>query len=437
MQRSVTQQFERLSEDGPVHLNASSARAGLHLGEWCSLQESGVADELDPGGSRINASQCMAARQSSSARRFDLREFYGDDRDVGAHQGEVKIIRPCWVQTPKASLMLNPVCTISPENLAMRRTMLSRFDRVAAGSPAQSHLRQGMLNHGSSILFYGDSLVWDLFQAARCEALRSDDSAQHVKQIEFIDIYEGYRRRLHLTGVKNTHAAVLGPKLSSFGNQSGGMIVASIGHHYNNFHAPKTGHVEGFDVGIRSQYQTQLKYLVDVLEEYGSRGHGHTAVLLTPALQHFETADGSFAPSVFNSTGYGCHAGPRASELRNTTSANFWRSDDLMRSARARAPHVLVVPQHEISWWWWDHHPGSDGRRKTISKGALSKSTTDCTHFCHGPFLYEPIWWALRQLTAATRTHQPHERYDQHGPGVHRRGAKTELKLGAQTRVTL
>ena len=409
VQRTISAMFDRLSYDGMASLDAAAVRQSLHPGEWCSLQEGGLADIIDPGGSRLSAAECSRARQSAGPDKQD--QYGGDDLDMAIDEGEVKAVRPCWMLTPRAVAAKTPRCTISPENYALHRhTMFSRFSRIAAGTASSSHLRSGPLMHGQSMLFYGDSLIWDLFQAARCETMRSSDSARSVKLLEYISIYAPNRLKLRKGKGVNLHALVLNATLNRFSSRGGGMVVASLGHHFNNFYAPPKGFVEAFDVGIRPQYHDQLQKLAGVLEEYVQRGPGHTAMLITPAVQHFATWDGAFAPSIRNATGYGCRQAPRAHELSNSTSPNFWRSGDMLRIARERAPHVLLVPQHVLSHYWWDQHPGASAFAKVSVKGAVAKSTTDCTHFCYGPYIYEPIWWAIRQLSEAANQSSPSEK---------------------------
>lgn len=376
----------------------------LHPAEQCSLQESGVASVIDPYGVRIRAEDCARARR---VKGLDLGKanaadhhhgFSGDDGDMAVDVGVVKAERPCWMLTPRALEHRQPNCTLSPENLAVHRTMLNRFVSIAAGSAASSHLQHGLQHASHSVLFYGDSLMWDLFQVARCEVLRSSNTSRQVKQLAYLSVYAANRLKVSRSVNINQHQAVLNDTINRFSAHGGGTIIASIGMHFNNFHAARTGFVEAFDVGVRPQLEGHLLKLVDVLESYAQRGHNHAAVLLTPTLQHFETWDGSFAPSIINATGYGCRQGPAEDTLRNTSSANHWRSADMVRIAQARGPHVLIVPQHRISHHWWDQHPGGQGLAKTTSRGLMAKSTLDCTHFCYGPFLYEPIWWALREL---------------------------------------
>lgn len=398
VQQRVDSMFDRLHKAGMVHLSALNLRASLHPGEWCSLQESGTAEKIDPNGYRLSLDECVDARsgawsragRSQSALNWTLES---DDTDQGPEVGPET---PCWLLSPgHGSEWRRPECTPTPENLAVRRGMLKRFKDVAAGPASSSHLRFGPLLYGFRVVFYGDSLVRELFQAARCDAVRSTEVAIASKQLQLLSVY-AWRAK-----PTSTPRATVQRALSSLVADGGGMFVASMGQHYNNFFAPKTGLVEAFDVHTRPQLNRELAWLIEMMEAFAARGRNHSAVLLTPALQHFNTSDGTFALSVFNDTGHACRQATTSFDALSRSSANYWRVADMLKHAQEKAPHVLVVPQHKLSEHWWDHHAGGSNESRSRSRGKVSKSTTDCTHFCYDPFLYEPLWWALRQLTIA------------------------------------
>lgn len=50
-----------------------------------------------------------------------------------------------------------------------------------------------------------------------------------------------------------------------------------------------------------------------------------------------------------------------------------------------------MVPLHALTRPHWDAHIGAGNYL----------GAPDCTHFCAGPFLWEPLWWAVG--AAATR----------------------------------
>ena len=80
-------------------------------------------------------------------------------------------------------------------------------------------------------------------------------------------------------------------------------------------------------------------------------------------------------------------------------SANSWRSADILKE-HLRHPRVLVVPWHLLTRDLWSAHPGASKQAWTgeVKTDARGRSILDCSHLCYSPFLYEPLWWALRAL---------------------------------------
>ena len=44
-------------------------------------------------------------------------------------------------------------------------------------------------------------------------------------------------------------------------------------------------------------------------------------------------------------------------------------------------------------------HGGAHLEKGVQLANASATLPVDCTHHCYGPFLYEPIWWAIHQAT--------------------------------------
>ena len=79
-----------------------------------------------------------------------------------------------------------------------------------------------------------------------------------------------------------------------------------------------------------------------------------------------------------------------------------WRSTDLLRTVeRLRLRHVLLAYSSRPMEAFWRSHLGNTVKQKHGSAVAI----TDCTHNCIAPFLFEPLWWAMR--TAAQLLHSP------------------------------
>ena len=68
---------------------------------------------------------------------------------------------------------------------------------------------------------------------------------------------------------------------------------------------------------------------------------------------------------------------------------------------RAQRPaHVLVVPLHAISRGWTDAHTGLVHPWWTREATPVRMASVDCLHYCRGPWLWEPVWWAIEQAVA-------------------------------------
>lgn len=112
---------------------------------------------------------------------------------------------------------------------------------------------------------------------------------------------------------------------------------------------------------------------------------------------------------------YPCRAVASPSPILDASrSPNTWRATELHEavSHRRKPPfaaanddggaegragpggRTLLVPLHLLTAPMFDAHVGigRDGRQ------------ADCTHWCAGPFVWEPLWWALRMAVTASLT---------------------------------
>lgn len=387
-------------------LTAAELTKVLHPAEVCSLHESGVLSKAQSStGTEID---CTATRamlvQNASSESLQLADacwlFSHHPQNGGPRQGNN--------------------CSATPSNFERRPSLLKRYPDsrvVPSGLPeVSSHLWNGVLKHGMPLYVVGDSLSRNLAEAARCEAFRAAGSlaaaANAAKNtsagVTYLTFASG-----GVAGTDERTLATLHSELAraAANPNKGAVVLASFGHHFNNRHAPPKGFVEGFDVGIRSQYQQKLRQILDELEKFASHGPHCVALIATPSLQHFETEDGAYHESIFASnSSYGCRAATTPRHNLSSTSASYWRAQDMLQAAAARAKHVIVVPHHQLSDEWWDRHPGAAGpfENRTISKHRTRKSTTDCSHFCYSPFVYDHLWWAMR--VAAHRGRQASRR---------------------------
>ena len=368
MNDALRHAFETMARDGM----RPSSLSVLHPAERCLLSQTGAA-----AATGMSDAACAAAAAAVAA--------YMNETSEG------RAWETCWLR-PLAVNDTRRRCKPSEGHV----TSLKRFANPnAAIGPARllSALRRW------PIAIAGDSLMRFVYDAAQCEVLRSAasslDKRAMLSRLAFVD--------LNVDATKQR--ASISSHLSRLSRLGGGVFIASLGAHYNVEPANHRGAVEAFDIHDRSDYDNHVTQLAALLEEYATTKPSpasnapsgtHVAILATPPLQHFETRDGTYARSIYASTGYGCRELDEAArEHLESTSANSWRSADMIAIARKHAPHVLVAPWHAVSRHLWDQHPGNHGTRRAERKHYLFKRTLDCTHFCYSPFVYEPLWWAI------------------------------------------
>ena len=79
-------------------------------------------------------------------------------------------------------------------------------------------------------------------------------------------------------------------------------------------------------------------------------------------------------------------------------SVNTWRVTDVLHLLE-RSPQVNVIPFHLLGNQIWDAHLGASMNNTTLLSDPNAFLYVDCTHHCIGPFLYDPIWWAIFTAT--------------------------------------
>ena len=314
------------------------------------------------------------------------------------------------------------MCHPTKEHLADRPALLSRYraalEQAAAGSSAQQQQQQQQpyladsLRRARRVVIFGPSDMEDVANAAWCELLRSGavdafDSLLFLREDRDERIRDSYETLARLLG--------------EWASTGGGTVIASFGFHYNE-PDPTIGqglgnwgtvgavegangvrYVEAFTVFTRQRFETDLTRAMALLNDFGSMCTNCHSIWATTPLQHFETPYGTWSPSIFNTTGYGCKDAPPIEQI-DPRSANHWRWADPMRLAAERFPYVLTLPMHKVSTLWHAAHPGTAAGSGTTGtpgyteKRAGRKSLTDCTHQCYSPFLYEVWWLALRAV---------------------------------------
>ena len=292
-----------------------------------------------------------------------------------------------------------------------------------AGQEAQ---REAAQQPQPELHILGDSVGVQLFGAAKCE----------LRRLALLSEAQGHGNALGTDGASEAAAAAaalsrirvarigdrpdaeglatlereVGAAVARVRRAGGGVVLASIGLH--------------FDDEQRDAHAAHVTRLLQLLEGCAADGLGCVPILATAVAQHFRSPTGSFYAhgEHLGAGDYPCvplrsphpphpqhpphpphppHSPqPRHSSLR--LGAGAWRAADTRELARRHAPsHTLLLPFDELSRGWWDAHLGGSARRGNGSRA-------DCTHLCQGPWLLEPLWWALDVATAATmpRAHE-------------------------------
>ena len=327
---------------------------------------------------------------------------------------------------------------------------VSRYASVAAGAPESSHfavavhlaglpaknlLRDDGRLKGLRTLFVGDSLANQLQSAAACELgralssrLRGRAPSAAASLIEMHDFRPNMTARANgtqrLASVDAAAISRLHNRLGHFA-ASGGTLV--VGMWPGVYYTPISG-----DANFGDYYLRQARPFLAALDGFAAACTRCVALLVTPTAQHFPTADGSYsatkatALSSFTDGGIKTNvaagsssAGPcqpwsssvgvkdgiasgrkdrtiwQQPEALPEASPNVWRGESLLGEVLRSWPHLVPVPLHRLSTWWWHAHPSY--------RGGAHALTLDCTHWCWLPFLWEPVWWALRVAEESAR----------------------------------
>lgn len=308
-----------------------------------------------------------------------------------------------------------------------RRTLLSRFDSVPPPPRGYgSHLVRAMRRLVSSRLkldVLGDSLARQATAAALCGLQRSlpspKSAARAVKHIEHSVMGEaGWDQNVGGGGGSGGGRidAAMGPVVEAARRRGGGVIMVVMGAHFNE---PQ-----------RAAWRRAVRRAVSNLEAYAASCNRCVGILALTPTQHFPGGGGggySAAAFASQSSGterawhlndtslpwrvpYPCRPLERATAASSVASSaahvlyavdqgggsgassNAWRPSDARDAVRElKARHVILVPLDRVTRGAWDSHFGF---------GKFQGRGMDCTHFCNGPFLWEPLWWALAVANA-------------------------------------
>ena len=331
---------------------------------------------------------------------------------------------------------------------------VSRYASLAAGAPESSHFAvaahlaglpaksllqgDGRLN-GLRTLFVGDSLANQLQSAAACELGRALSSRLHGRApsaaATLIEMHD-FRPNMTVHGngtqrLASVDAATISrlhKRLDHYAATGGTLVV---GMWPGVYYTPPSGYAD-----FGTYYLQQARPFLAALNGFAAACARCVALLVTPTAQHFATADGSYSAtkastidtlSSFTEDGIKSNVAAGSSsdgpcqpwlpgvgepsvkdgiapgrkdrtiwqqpEALPEASPNVWRGESLLGEVQRSWPHLIPVPLHRLSTWWWHAHPSYRGGAHAI----------DCTHWCWLPFLWEPVWWALRVAEEAAR----------------------------------
>eukprot|EP00908_Phaeocystis_cordata_P016318 Transcript_27585.p1 GENE.Transcript_27585~~Transcript_27585.p1 ORF type:complete len:443 (+),score=34.80 Transcript_27585:100-1428(+) len=402
LQRTIESRFLKLRAEGLRALNATELLQTETLGvpERCYLCEKGVLGQHG-GCDAYTPSRCIRARESKAA-----------------HLG--KVIHTCWAHaepntaaaaTLTSSALHFALCDRHPA-LKLGSTLLSRYQSLQKHEFTLEGLKL-------RVLFVGDSIMGFTRMGAQCHVLLNSGNSR--AQLPLLERFStNSKHRLNHTGSPETRINLreLGRAVAALSKAGGGIVVMSLGVHYNN-HYKMSGLT--YSHHSRTEFEQDVLAALEILDQFAKqKGCSRCfSVWLTAPTQHFATPDGTF-PASLSGDAPGCRPLPHSLDA---SSANRWRAEVPMQAARSlNKSGVLVVPFHLLTDGLWDAHPQFDpeqcggsfnacaehygmSRNTRVAENSSGSCTyghactvNDCTHYCFSPFEYEPVWYALSQV---------------------------------------
>jgi hypothetical protein len=152
-------------------------------------------------------------------------------------------------------------------------------------------------------------------------------------------------------------------------------FLVNFGVHYN-IHGDKAHH----NLNSFSHFQHNVPLALKWLNELGS-SKNITVAWIETYPQHFNTSNGYFSPSVSR----------ECTVIQNTSRALDWRNKIVEDSIKElRLTNIHYVYSRDIFLPLANEH---------LNAG-------DCTHYCHSPMLYQPIYEQLYQILASVASHR-------------------------------
>ncbi|KAL1520917.1 hypothetical protein AB1Y20_022477 [Prymnesium parvum] len=276
--------------------------------------------------------------------------------------------------------------------LHLRQPLLRYAAFAPVGEPSHLVVALRLLSaRNHTLLVVGESTAAEVITHGHCELARHNASdLSSVMQLAHphgqVRPEDGIESRLR----------ALNASLEQVISAGGGMVLLSVGVHFNLLY--------------REKYAAYLRQVLPALDRFARRCRKCISLVRTPNVQHFPPT-GAVGTSTFQmssakfSSAYPCKA-LRTRDFNTKTGHSTaellpecWRTADLTLTIdELGLRHLLVVDSGRTMEWRWKSHHGN-AIRTTVNN--RSKGVVDCTHNCVSPFLYEPLWWAIRLVASS------------------------------------
>ena len=268
-------------------------------------------------------------------------------------------------------------CIFQP-NLPLRERagLFSRYDaalNISRSRDPMIEAAQLLEARNHAIVFGGDSVSNMLVRHASCKLQSAGYDPNLIREIK-------------IGQSPSSVTAALNRTMARMQAQGGGIVIFNSGLHFNAHH--------------RYSLRRIVNAALPLLEKFALACPRCMAVLSTTSAQHFRTPTGAYDTGTLEAPFTGLYECAALQSERNSPGGKSpgvaqWRRSELVDAA-GRAPHVLLLDFEVMTRHLWDAHIGDTSQ--TTSHKQQGAGVLDCTHFCPGPWLYEPFWWAIHEI---------------------------------------
>ena len=256
-------------------------------------------------------------------------------------------------------------------NLALfqRHGLLRRFTSgpVASLRTSPSHLLsivRALDKKSQQLTIYGDSVSEQMAYSARCDLLRNDPSNEYQSVVA----YESFLGDV----------SVIKPPP--------GVVVVNFGLHDHKRKGPNGD----------EEYRSKVTKVLQELEAFGAIP-GNLAVFRLTTPKFFpHSPDGSYETAALLKPFKGFY---QCANPPNQSAESDWRNNAVRGVvSELELKNVLIVP---TTWMHGLFAIMQGDRPQHVLCDNNDPQVSDCTHFCQGPYLWEPLWWAVRTAREA------------------------------------